>query len=77
MPSPSTGERLSRGVRPFKVIYQGQSIAVALPGYYPKGDGDGVHVGNDMSVVDHALRLLKEEVDGSPAPETIRRGASN
>jgi HTH-type transcriptional regulator/antitoxin MqsA len=37
------------------------------------GDGDGVHVGNDMSVVDRALRMLKEKVDGIPAPETIRK----
>jgi HTH-type transcriptional regulator / antitoxin MqsA len=40
---------------PFKVTYKGRSITVDLPGYYPKGDGDGVHVGNDMSVVDRAL----------------------
>jgi HTH-type transcriptional regulator/antitoxin MqsA len=31
---------------------------VDLPGYCPKDDGDGVHVGNDMSVVDRALRML-------------------
>jgi hypothetical protein len=45
--------------------YKGQSSepihTVDLPGYYPKGDGDGVHVGNDMSVVDRALRTLKEK----------------
>ncbi|MBX9827476.1 MAG: hypothetical protein K2Y27_21090 [Xanthobacteraceae bacterium] len=47
-------------MRPFKVAYKGQSVTVDLPGYYPKGKGDGVHVGNDMSVVDRALRALKE-----------------
>jgi HTH-type transcriptional regulator/antitoxin MqsA len=26
-----------------------------------------------MSVVDRALRVLKEKVDGIPAPETIRK----
>lgn len=71
--SPETGETLTRGVRPFKVTYKGKTITVDLPGYYPKGDGDGVHVGNDMSVVDRALRMLKEKVDGIPAPETIRK----
>ncbi len=73
MPSPETGETLTRGVRPFKVTYKGQSITVDLPGYYPEGNGEGVHVGNDMSVVDRALRVLKEKVDGIPAPETIRK----
>jgi HTH-type transcriptional regulator / antitoxin MqsA len=57
-------------VRPFKVTYKGKTITVDLPGYYPKGDGDGVHVGNDLSVVDRALHMLKEKVDGIPAAET-------
>jgi HTH-type transcriptional regulator/antitoxin MqsA len=69
MPSPETGETLTRGERPFKVSHKGKTITVDLPGYYPKGDG----VGNDMSIVDRALRMLKEKVDGIPAPETIRK----
>jgi HTH-type transcriptional regulator/antitoxin MqsA len=73
MPSPETGETLTRGERPFKVTYKGQSVTVRLPGYYPTGDGDGVHVGNDIKVVDRALRKLKERVDGVPSPETIRK----
>ena len=44
-----------------------------LPGHYPAGEGDGVHVGKDMSVVDEALRALKEKIDGVPSPATIRR----
>ncbi|WP_244421671.1 type II TA system antitoxin MqsA family protein [Allomesorhizobium alhagi] len=32
-----------------------------------------MHVGKDMSVVDEALRSLKEKVDGLPAPATIRQ----
>jgi HTH-type transcriptional regulator/antitoxin MqsA len=59
MPSPETGEALTRGVRPFKVTRNGRSTTVDLPGYYPKGAGEGVHVGNDMSVVDQALQALK------------------
>lgn len=62
MPSPETGETLTRDVRPFEVTYKGRSITVDLAGYYPKGDGDGVHVGNDMSVVDRALRALREHL---------------
>jgi HTH-type transcriptional regulator/antitoxin MqsA len=73
MISPETGEVLMRGVRPFTVTYKGENIMVDLPGYYPSGDGDGVHVGKDMGVVDDALRALKERVDGVPTPSTIRR----
>jgi HTH-type transcriptional regulator/antitoxin MqsA len=73
MISPETGEPLSRGVRPFTVIYKGQSITVDLPGWYPEGDGDGVLVGDDMAAADQALRDLKERVDGLPSPASIRR----
>jgi HTH-type transcriptional regulator/antitoxin MqsA len=73
MNSPETGETLARGVRPFTVEYKGESVTVDLPGYYPAGEGDGVHVGKDMRVVDEALRGLKEKIDGVPAPATIRR----
>jgi HTH-type transcriptional regulator/antitoxin MqsA len=73
MVSPETGEALARGVRSFTVTYKGKSKTVDLPGYYPKGEGDGVHVGDDMAVVDAALRELKEEIDGLPSPATIRR----
>lgn len=62
---------LIRCVRPFKVIYKRRSTTVDLPGYHPKGDGDGVHVGNDMNVIDRALRMLKQKVDGIRAQATI------
>ncbi|SDR63871.1 transcriptional regulator, XRE family [Rhizobiales bacterium GAS113] len=73
MSAPETGETLTRGVRPFVVEYKGESVTVDLPGYYPAGEEDGVHVGKDMSVVDEALRGLKEKVEGVPSPATIRR----
>jgi HTH-type transcriptional regulator/antitoxin MqsA len=73
MVSPETGEILRRDVRPFNVTYKGQSKTVGLPGYYPANGDDGVHVGNDMDVTDIALRALKEEVEGIPAPATIKR----
>lgn len=60
MSSPQTGEILTRGVRPFEVTYRGQSITVDLPGYYPEAEGEGVHVGDDMSVVDCARRAEEE-----------------
>ncbi|KOF13420.1 XRE family transcriptional regulator [Ensifer adhaerens] len=73
MVSPETGETLHRGVRPFVVTYKGKSLTVELPGYYPENGDEGVHVGDDMSVTDAALRTLKEEIEGVPSPATIRR----
>ena len=73
MTAPETGEILTRSVRSFVVAYKGVSLTVELPGYYPAGEGDGIHVGKDMAVVDVALRTLKEQVDGTPSPATIRR----
>jgi HTH-type transcriptional regulator / antitoxin MqsA len=72
MASPRTGEPLTRGVRPFEVAYKGARVMVDLPGYYPAGEGDGVHLGDDMRVVDEALRALKRKVDGVPMPAEIR-----
>jgi HTH-type transcriptional regulator/antitoxin MqsA len=46
-------------VRPFVVTYKGESLTVDLPGYYPVGEGEGIHVGNGMDVVEGALRTLK------------------
>ena len=73
MTAPESGEILTRGVRHFVVAYKGESITVDLPGYYPAGEGEGVHVGEDLDVVDEALRALKEKIDGLPSPATIRR----
>jgi HTH-type transcriptional regulator / antitoxin MqsA len=73
MIAPETGETLTRAVRPFAVAYKGEVITVDLPGYYPVGDGDGVHVGDDLKVVDDAIRSLKERIDGVLSPSTIRR----
>jgi HTH-type transcriptional regulator/antitoxin MqsA len=73
MVSPETGKPLKRGVRPFTVAYKGRSVTVDLPGWYPEGEGEGVLVGDDMAAADQALRELKEQVDGIPAPATIRR----
>jgi len=73
MPCPETRALLRRGIRPFTVRYKGIEATVDLPGYYPDGEGESVHVGEDMAVADQALRLLKERADGIPSPSTIRR----
>jgi HTH-type transcriptional regulator / antitoxin MqsA len=59
MISPETGDTLKRDLRPFEVSYKGENIIVDLPGYYAAGNGEGVHVGKDMRIVDDALRELK------------------
>jgi HTH-type transcriptional regulator/antitoxin MqsA len=71
MMSPETGERLVRGVRPFTVSYRGLTQTVDLPGYYPLGEGEGVHVGDDLAVVEVALASLKAQA-GLPTPDRIR-----
>ena len=73
MPCPETGRTLHRDTRPFTVRYKDQEIVVDLPGYYPDGGGESVHIGADMEAAGAALRVLKERVDGVPSPATIRR----
>lgn len=71
----ATGGQLVRGVRDTIVKYKGLSLLVAVPGYYPADgrEGEGVLVGDDMAPIENALRQLKEQADGIPAPATIRR----
>jgi HTH-type transcriptional regulator/antitoxin MqsA len=73
MIEPSTGEMLTRDVRPFTVTYRGESMVIDLPGYYPQGDGESVHVGDDLAGWDVALAELRRRADGIPAPDDIRR----
>ena len=57
---PETGEKLRRGVRSFTVHYAGRARTVDLPGWYPvKKNGEGVHVGDDMTAAERALAELK------------------
>ncbi len=72
MMSPEAGETLRRAMRPFVVAYEGESVTVDLPGYYPEGEGDGVHVGKDMSVVDDALAPRQRNVDSRPVERQDR-----
>lgn len=73
MPSPDNGEPMYRDIRPFEVRYKGLTMIVDLPGYYPKGDGESVHIGKDMEAADRALHILKAQADGIPPPQEIRR----
>lgn len=60
MKCPRTGVTLTRGVRPFVVAYAGAWVSVDLPGYYPVAGNEGVHVGDDMAIVDLALLNLTD-----------------
>lgn len=73
MASPYTGEIMYRDVRPVTITYKGLSMTVDMPGYYTKDSDEGVHIGSDMDASDAALRLLKAQADGIPAPLEIRR----
>jgi HTH-type transcriptional regulator/antitoxin MqsA len=70
---PETGARLSRGVRPVVVQYRAGQLTVDLPGWYPDGDGEGLHDPVDMRVLDRALNRLKAEAEGLPTADDIRR----
>ncbi|MFM9856940.1 type II toxin-antitoxin system MqsA family antitoxin [Pseudoxanthobacter sp. M-2] len=70
---PETGATLTRGVRRTPVEYRHGSVTVDLPGWYPDGDGDGLHDVTDMRLLDRALNRLKAEAEGLPTAEDIRR----
>jgi HTH-type transcriptional regulator/antitoxin MqsA len=70
---PDTGEKLTREIRPVTVHYEGRERIVKLPGWYPAKKGaDGLHVGDDMAVVDRALLELRAEVHDVLKPDEVR-----
>lgn len=70
---PETGEKLTRGTRPFTVRLEGRERMVQLPGWYPtRKGGEGLHSGDDMEVVDRALLELRAEVHGVLKPSEVR-----
>lgn len=58
---PVTGETLRRDVRKEIVRYGSLSREVDLPGWYPEGDGDAVHIGTDLVEFERAFRELRDE----------------
>lgn len=61
---PETGEVLRRGVRAETVRYASLSRIVDVPGWYPEGDGDGLHDGADLAESDRVYRELRAEYGG-------------
>jgi HTH-type transcriptional regulator/antitoxin MqsA len=58
---PETGETLRRDVRRERITFGSLSREVDLPGWYPEGDGDGVHTGADLAEADRVFKELKRE----------------
>jgi HTH-type transcriptional regulator / antitoxin MqsA len=58
---PETGETLRRGVRRETIRYAALEREVDMPGWYPDGDGDGVHTGADLAEADRVFRELKKQ----------------
>jgi HTH-type transcriptional regulator/antitoxin MqsA len=58
---PETGETLRRGVRRQAVRYGSLFREVDVPGWYPEGDGDGVHAGTDLAEADRVFRELRDQ----------------
>lgn len=58
---PETGETLRRDVRRERISFGPLSREVDLPGWYPEGDGDGVHTGADLAEADRVFKALKKE----------------
>ena len=56
---PSSGKKMSRGVRSMTLEFQGEEATFEMPGWYADGVEDGIHSGEDMKVSDRQLELLK------------------
>lgn len=70
---PETGAPLYRDVRPFTLTHKGESITIAMPGWYGEAPDSGLFDPEDMKVSDRALNRLKARAEGLLEPEEIRR----
>ena len=55
------------------LTYQGYSVTLSMPGWYPDDSDEGIHSSEDMKHSDRALKLLKTQAEGLLAPDEIRR----
>ena len=58
---PETGQVLRRDVRPQTVYVGSLSREIDVPGWYPEDDGDAIHSGADLKVLNEAFKTLREE----------------
>jgi HTH-type transcriptional regulator/antitoxin MqsA len=70
---PETGAPLHRDVRPLTITYKGQSIIVAMPGWYGDKPDEGVFEPEDMKTPGRAFNLLKARSEGLLEPADIKR----
>lgn len=56
---PTSKRELIRGTRPLTLTHHGESITFEMPGWYPEGEGAGLHDSADLKVSDAAQRELK------------------
>lgn len=70
--APDTGVPLHRDTRPFVVRSRGMEETVMLGGYYPANgtDGDSVHLGEDLEIVEAAQMKLKRRFEAAQTNET-------
>lgn len=57
---PETGQELRRDTRPQTVCVGSLSRVVDVPGWYPDGDGDAIHSGEDLRAFDEAFKELRD-----------------
>ena len=58
---PETSQELRRDTRPQTVCVGSLSRAVEVPGWYPEGDGDAIHSGEDLRAHNETFKALREE----------------
>lgn len=57
---PVTGQVLTRQVRTQTVVIGPLSAAVQVPGWYPEGDGDAIHSGQDLAEEEAVFQALRK-----------------
>jgi HTH-type transcriptional regulator/antitoxin MqsA len=58
---PETGQELRRDTRPQTVCVGSLSRVVEVPGWYPEGEGDAIHSGEDLRAHNEAFKVLRDE----------------
>ena len=69
---PETGEILHRDIRQIEFSYKGEKITVAMPGWYPADNDNGICSQEDMKVSDKALDILKARHEESLKKESFQ-----
>ena len=62
-----------RDVRPVLFSYKGQTMTVAMPGWYCVACGESIHSMMDMKISDRALNTMKAKCDGLLEGSQIKR----